>query len=301
MASDTLLLSVIVPITGPPNRIANLLRWLPQFEELNGEIILVHDVRDLATVELLTKTVNENIPKLNLKLIEGHFGSPGAARNEGMRNAQGTWITFWDCDDIPNLKNTKELLNGSMDSKIDFICGSFDVIDSTTHLSLTAHVNSGKPDIDLKRVGLNPGIWRFIFKRSSIEKLYFLAISMAEDQDFLLDFNLTARQGLYSPKITYSYYIGAQGQLTRTKVAFNDLPVSIKHIDACRKMRGRDIYLETIYLRQLLTGMLRSSLRIRIFCSYKFFLNIFSLINKDSMGAFIQVFSTSNRKLINHG
>jgi hypothetical protein len=168
-------------------------------------------------------------------------------------------------------------------------------------LSLTAHVNSGEPDIDLKRVGLNPGIWRFIFKRSSIEKLNFLAISMAEDQDFLLDYNLTVRLGLYSPKITYSYYMGAQGQLTGTRAAFNDLPISIRHIDACRRMRGRDIYLETIYLRQILTGILRSTWRIRIFCSYKFFLNIFSLINKDSLGAFIQVFSTSNRKLINHG
>jgi len=167
-------LSVIVPITGPPSRINNLLSWLSEVNKFNGEVILVHDISDSDTVKLLAKTQSKIGNSFNLKIIEGKFGSPGAARNAGKRIAESTWVAFWDCDDIPNVKNVDQLLESSAGDELDFLCGSFDVVDVSSQKSVTQHINSGNPTTDLKQIALNPGIWRFIFKRTSIESVFFL-------------------------------------------------------------------------------------------------------------------------------
>jgi glycosyltransferase involved in cell wall biosynthesis len=289
-----------VPITGPPSRINNLLSWLSEVNKFSGEVILVHDVSDSDTVKLLAKTQSRIGNSFNLKVIEGKFGSPGAARNAGKRIAESTWVAFWDCDDIPNVKNVNQLLESPAGDELDFLCGSFDVVDVTTQKSVTQHINSGNPTTDLKQIALNPGIWRFIFKRSSIESVFFLEISMAEDQDFLMDFNLTKRTGRYSHLITYSYYRGEQGQLTSTKMAFSDLEISIRYLKRCRRKRERNIYSETIYLRQIITGILRGSVRVKIFCSQMFIRMLFSLGNRTTFDAFALVFSSSKRKLVSN-
>ena len=123
---------------------------------------------------------------------------------------------------------------------------------------------------------------------------------MAEDQDFLMDFNLTKRSGRYSHLITYSYYRGEQGQLTSTKSAFSDLEISIKYLKRCRRNRERNIYLETIYLRQIITGILRGSVRVKIFCSQMFIKMLFSLGNRTTFDAFSLVLSSSKRKLVSN-
>jgi glycosyltransferase involved in cell wall biosynthesis len=289
-----------VPITGPPSRINNLLSWLSEVNKFSGEVILVHDVSDSDTVKLLAKTQSKIGNSFNLKVIEGKFGSPGAARNAGKRIAESTWVAFWDCDDIPNVKNVNQLLESSAGDELDFLCGSFDVVDVSSQRSVTQHINSENPTTDLKQIALNPGIWRFIFKRSSIESVFFLEISMAEDQDFLMDFNLTKRPGRYSHLITYSYYRGEQGQLTSTKSAFSDLEISIRYLKRCRRNRERNIYLETIYLRQIITGILRGSVRVKIFCSQMFIKMLFSLGNRTTFDAFALVFSSSKRKLVSN-
>ena len=293
-------LSVIVPITGPPSRINNLLSWLSEVNKFSGEVILVHDVSDSDTVKLLAKTQSKIENSFNLKVIEGKFGSPGAARNAGKRIAESTWVAFWDCDDIPNVKNVNQLLESSAGDELDFLCGSFEVVDVSSQRSVTQHINSGNPTTDLKQIALNPGIWRFIFKRSSIESVFFLEISMAEDQDFLMDFNLTKRPGRYSHLITYSYYRGEQGQLTSTKSAFSDLEISIRYLKRCRRNREHNIYLETIYLRQIITGILRGSVGVKIFCSQMFIKMLFSLGNRTTLDAFALVFSSSKRKLVSN-
>lgn len=289
-----------MPITGPPSRINNLLSWLSEVNKFSGEVILVHDVSDSDTVKLLAKTQSKIGNSFNLKVIEGKFGSPGAARNAGKRIAESTWVAFWDCDDIPNVKNVNQLLESSAGDELDFLCGSFDVVDVSSQRSVTQHINSENPTTDLKQIALNPGIWRFIFKRSSIESVFFLEISMAEDQDFLMDFNLTKRPGRYSHLITYSYYRGEQGQLTSTKSAFSDLEISIRYLKRCRRNRERNIYLETIYLRQIITGILRGSVRVKIFCSQMFIKMLFSLGNRTTFDAFALVFSSSKRKLVSN-
>jgi glycosyltransferase involved in cell wall biosynthesis len=289
-----------VPITGPPSRIKNLLSWLSEVNKFSGEVILVHDVSDSDTVKLLAKTQSKIGNSFNLKVLEGKFGSPGAARNAGKRIAESTWVTFWDCDDIPNVKNINQLLESSTGEELDFLCGSFDVVDVSSQKSVTQHINSGNPTNDLKQIALNPGIWRFIFKRSSIESVFFLEISMAEDQVFLMDFNLTKRPGRYSHLITYSYYRGEQGQLTSTKSAFSDLEISVRYLKRCRRNRERNIYLETIYLRQNITGILRGSVRVKIFCSQMFIKMLFSLGNRTTFAAFALVFSSSKRKLVSN-
>lgn len=291
-------LSVVVPITGPPSRIINLLRWLPDFNVLDGEVILVHDVIDVQTTEILVEKVAELKKTMNITLLEGKFGNPGAARNAGKKVAQSTWVTFWDCDDIPNLQNIKKELEESSNQELDFICGGFEVIDLLTQLQKTKYINSGDISLDKINVGLNPGIWRFVFKNNTIKNICFLEISMAEDQDFLLDYNHSTRHGIFTPRIFYHYYTGDNGQLTRKKSAFDDLKISLKHIEEIRRSRGTDSYLEIIHIRQILTGIRHARFVMKFYFCYCFFLKLFDFSNKFSRRAFRQVVFPSRRKLI---
>ena len=172
------------------------------------------------------------------------------------------------------------------------------MVNLSSNAIVNTYQNSGDKKIDVKKIGLNPGIWRFIFKRSSIGDLKFLNISMAEDQAFLLDYDFTARSGVYSKLITYSYFKGDQNQLTNTKSAIFDLQKSINYINVSRKNRGRDIYLETIFLRQIMTGLIHGSTKLKIFCLKKFVWALLHLGNQTSVAAFINVFSPSKRNLL---
>jgi hypothetical protein len=189
-------------------------------------------------------------------------------------------------------------LDESSNQELDFICGGFEVIDLLTQLPITKHVHSGDVSVDNINVGLNPGIWRFIFKKNTIKDISFLEISMAEDQDFLLDYNLATHRGFFSPRIFYHYYIGDNGQLTRKKSAFDDLKISLKHIKEIRKSRGADSYLEIIHIRQILTGIRHARFGIKLYFCYFFLLKLFDFSNTLSRRAFGQVVSSSRRKLI---
>ena len=91
-------LTIVVPISSMAGRLNNLSSWLCEALDFDVEVRLVHDFHDEDTSrevqELLRKLNNKNIIFLEMK-----FGSPGLARNHGLKDANSKWVMFVDSDD----------------------------------------------------------------------------------------------------------------------------------------------------------------------------------------------------------
>ena len=251
-------LSVIVPVARMSGRLLNLSKWLQELElilittDIPCEIILIHDIQDENTSGELKLLINK-FSKIKIIFNEGFYGSPGLARNAGIEIASGEWLTFWDSDDIPQVEDFYLMVQVADGSKSECAVGGFTAIHETTRES-KSHLLSKNY---LKEIAINPGIWRFAFKRNELKGLWFSSLLMAEDQIFLANFNIPDRRIEIFSKSVYNYFIGENFHLTKNKESLKDLPRAIIHsFSLIRDLTNENISFVSILLsRQLITAL----------------------------------------------
>lgn len=218
-------LSIICPI-GPGFRdLEYLSRWTIEAEGREVEVILVLDNPNLGTVDFIANLKSKT---RKLKVLNGDFNSPGLARNHGMAHASGDWLAFWDSDDKPKVETFIRMVTETEKSGKLIGCGRF----NSFEISRSTEVNSIQRSAigsNLKSELLNPGIWRFCFRRDSLEGITFPSQMMGEDQVFLA-------KALSFPKvhnfdeIVYEYQTNSPGQLTSSKTNTEDLYKSVEDL-----------------------------------------------------------------------
>jgi glycosyltransferase involved in cell wall biosynthesis len=250
-------LSVVVPIGKMDGNIDKLSNWIEKIDPNLVEIILIHDKQDETTAQAL-ETMRAKLPTHNTIMVEGRWGNPGAARNEGLAIATQEWIAFWDADDMPDFENVLNSLK-NQDAKTEIVIGQFVVVDmfhggASSSQSKTACLND---------LILNPGMWRMIFRREVVSSLKFLPISMAEDQLFLISNELATRNIVYTSSLFYTYYQGQINQLTQNPSKILDLHVSLEVLSKFfSSVEGLNLrFARLLYLRQFSTLLKRSSLK----------------------------------------
>ncbi len=245
------LLSVIIPLTQMAGRMKNLDTWLSETINCSINIVIVHDIQDSFTsIEL-----NDLLKKyrhLEIDLVEGFFGSPGLARNAGLKSPRGTWITFWDADDLPNPREVLAAISEA-DELTEVIIGNF-TVDSPNGVKLVKHH---------KRVGtvaVNPGLWRMLIRSLILEEVRFGSTRMGEDQLFLIDLNLGSRKIHFSERNLYCYFQGDPMQLTSNQVLINEvqgtLDAANERINKDKQLRS--MFSEIVLLRLLVTTLFRT-------------------------------------------
>jgi hypothetical protein len=206
--NDKPLLTVVLPISkmyGRMEKFENTIKNLSDFHSI--ELRVVHDIQDEFTSVDINRILQEN-PNPRIKFHQGHFGSAALARNFGMYQIDSDWLMFWDSDDDPHVSEIYNYLNNCKGEDCDLFIGSF-----------TLKRNSGayserKPKNNYLGFGLNPGIWRCIFRVSKLHDLKFRNYKVAEDQLFILDFLAVSECLKFSPQNFYSYFVGDQNQTT---------------------------------------------------------------------------------------
>lgn len=251
-------LTVIVPVTLMAGKLSKLEEWLHTAKKYPIQVLIIHDKRDFATSEQLATLVN-HLSTERIEVVEGNYGNPGTARNQGITRAQGKWIAFWDSDDSPCVGSVMSEI-GKTPNSIEVIVGSFRKVDEyqgiTSNWSATGN---------LQDIAMNPGVWRMIFRNASIENSRFPALLMAEDQVFLSKIQLAERQIRFTSSEFYTYYVGNPAQLTKSKVALADLPRAMLEIGT-RESQVSDLQLQFdmfLIARQFATSLTKASAEIK--------------------------------------
>jgi len=243
---DTPILSAIVPVTRMAGRLGLLENWLYEVENLPVEVIIIHDIQDENTSNELREVIGRH-KKSQIKLLEGEFGSPGAARNAGLDFQRRAWTAFWDSDDFPKVTVVLEGIR-SANSTDDVVIGNYS-INNGGNVKQVKHFNR------LDFVAVNPGLWRMAFKSELIKEKRFAPFRMGEDQLFLADLNLKSRDIHFSNKMFYIYYQDHPFQLTSSAIARKDvyLPLfELQRIMDCN-LELRNSFSEIIKFRLFLT------------------------------------------------
>lgn len=262
--SQNTILSVIVPISSMAERLNLIQDWLKLLEFQPVEVIFVHDQNDMKTSLELNSLISTH-QNNEIIFIEEKIGSPGLARNRGLQVASGDWVAFWDSDDEPNvIEILKILADYQTTANFDVIIGQFRVYDCEIKRLLPER----KPDLSMKAIAMNPGLWRMLFRRNIILSLKFNKFRMAEDQNFLSDIMLPEKNVKIIKNIFYTYYINNENQLTKNKDAINEI-VSAAAYTFTKIKSSKSINKNfdcTLFARQIATGIKKGSFLTKLNC-----------------------------------
>jgi hypothetical protein len=214
-------LSVIVPVAMGRGPYTELFNWLSGIKFFDLEIILVLDEYASKGDEGFLSQLNA-VASEQVMVVRGSFGAPGLTRNFGIDLAKGEWISFWDCDDIPNVDLFMNMIKQAEIESADIAIGSFTWRNFSDSSVILTQVNSKLISELTYSIGRWPGIWRFAFRRKLI-KFKFTALKMAEDQIFLLENTILEKHIFVSRDVVYTYFSGHQSSQTSKPQNFFDL------------------------------------------------------------------------------
>jgi glycosyltransferase involved in cell wall biosynthesis len=246
--------SVICPVFNMAGRLMLLEEWIGKLSSNPQiEIIIINDYSDDATSSEL-KAICQRYD--NLKFIEGNFGNPGSARNAGLEICQGKWVVFWDSDDRPDVENFLEVLKANEELNPDICFGLYKTFDENSQQISESPAWSLDTKRDLSTVALNPGIWRIVFARDLIQGMRFEPLRMAEDQIFICEAILRARELVFADRQIYTYFTGSMNHLTKNSAALQDLLPAFKKTSEILKSSTVEVapFLSLMAAKQMISG-----------------------------------------------
>jgi glycosyltransferase involved in cell wall biosynthesis len=205
-------------------RLRNLETSIQRASDLTNSIkfILIHDGEDLKTERELDVLAR----KSGSILLTVNVGSPGLARNLGLQFCTSQWVIFWDSDDLGNPENVYDAVSKA-NHRTQVVVGAYNEVD----LKRNSKERVKKPSRNLRVLMMNPGIWRFAFRRELISNVRFPKFSMGEDQVFLANLKLKASEIEFSDTTFYNYFTNFEGQLTSNQNKIMEVRESILEIE----------------------------------------------------------------------
>ncbi|MEE0891639.1 MAG: glycosyltransferase family 2 protein [Succinivibrio sp.] len=195
-------ISVIIPIWNSSSVISETIESIQCGIYKNIEIICVNDGSTDSTLEVLASLSKKYN---NIKIVSIKNQGPGPARNIGLMNATGEYVSFIDSDDIVDCEFYEKLYKVACKSKADIVAGK-----------LVYQPSSSEREQDLEKYYANVNIdSRFfyrtfttaIYKRSLLEKnkILFPNYRMGEDCIFAFKAACKASKIEIINDVTYYY------------------------------------------------------------------------------------------------
>lgn len=210
--NSMLSLTAVIPVATSIGDLSHLTATISDALQKNVQVVIVIDEVAADSNQALEELcIHFSSYGQQFQSVRGRYGSPGKARNAGKQNVKTDFVAFWDADDSIDILGVINAVSLYGD-KYDYIIGSYQVVDviSGSVRSVTSMEKFG-----ILRVIKEPGIWRMIFRSSRVNKCQFGNSFMGEDQVFLVNSGvLGSERILFTENIFYTYFTGADGQLT---------------------------------------------------------------------------------------
>ena len=242
------------------DKLQNLQDWLPLAKNYNVEVLLIHDKQDEETSTQLSQ-IKKQLQNSNVYLIERTVNSPGLARNVGLEYSIGDWVHFVDSDDIFLLPEVMKEITALHEPAIIAIAGRFARIDTVSRQRRDCQTWSGNKNKNLETIFLDPGLWRFTFRKKALNSKKFTNLHLAEDIIFLHSVGLRSNQIKFSDEITYLYHTGVSGQLSGKPKNISCLPEALISISKSPE-KYPVVVLGIIHMRILLGIFKRKKIKI---------------------------------------
>jgi glycosyltransferase involved in cell wall biosynthesis len=201
--ADKPLVSVIFPMFNVEATVLNSLGTVQDQTYENIEIICVDDGSTDRTVELVGEFSND--PRI--RLVRQENRGLGGARNTGIREAKGQWLTFVDSDDWIHPRMIEELIGAAVrDSRLDIIDCFHAVVDPMGNVTKTrdAPASPGNPDYFARVMSGRASAMACgrVYRRSLFDDPELFFPERVNPEDIF---------------VTYKYYYAARGIHTVTK------------------------------------------------------------------------------------
>lgn len=121
-------LSIIIPVYNTSNYIEKCLNSILNQSMKDIEIIIINDGSTDNSKEKISQWIQEHQKQIEVKYFEKENGGLSSARNYGVREATGEYITFVDSDDYLN-ENIYQNLEKHMNQKMDLIKFKMSTVD----------------------------------------------------------------------------------------------------------------------------------------------------------------------------
>lgn len=229
--TDSPLISVVIPVYNVEKYIAQCLDSILSQTYHNLEILLTDD----GSTDSSGNICDEYIRKDNrIKVFHQQNKGVSTARNNGIRNASGEYISFIDPDDFIDKDFYEYLLNQLYKSDSDIVFCAFRKVnengiplttkENTADTIKTYYKDEAVINCLRARNGFGMYVWNGLFKRNTVP-LFNEKILICEDQDFSVAALLKAHQVSICKGVKYNYRIRISG----SKGAFDFYSESYKH------------------------------------------------------------------------
>lgn len=113
--------SVIIPCRNAEDYLEKAIRSVLNQDFRDVEVIVVDDCSTDSSAQIVSRLASRDA---RVRLLKGRGQGPGAARNDGIHRARGTYLTFVDADDLV-LPGAYSLMVKAFESPIDFVSGGY--------------------------------------------------------------------------------------------------------------------------------------------------------------------------------
>lgn len=204
-------ISVIIPVFNDERRIEESINSVLNQTYDNLELIVINDGSTDRTLEKVQKYSDKR-----MKVFTQENQGTGQARNRGLKEATGDFICFVDSDDTIELNFLETMINLIRQKEASIVACSYK--NNTGKIYELDKTEAFKYLIALPEK-IPMSVCGKIFKRETIENIYFDKSNHFEDIKFAVEAFANADKVVYLEKILYNY---TQREDSRSKYFKND-------------------------------------------------------------------------------
>lgn len=200
-------ISIVVPIYNVQKHLNMCLKSIINQSYKDIEIILVNDGSTDKSIEICEKYLSIDS---RIKLIHKKNGGQSEARNLGIKEATGEWITFIDADDYVTNDYVEYLFTLIKDYSADISIGSFTYVTKTKKSDRsTGEVTVMDTETAIKRMLLNDGydmgVWAKMYRTEYFKKNNFPVGKFFEDSLTTYEVMAESKRVVLGSKSIYYY------------------------------------------------------------------------------------------------